>query len=215
VLRELLDPQVFPSIDFQECNLEIPIDGRDFAEALIEAKMYYGVYQYLVPHAQKAAEASGIGFHSPYLNRDVINFVGTLPRGWLNGGSSLRKAINDAYKRRFHKEVLLRYLPPRFVFSQQQSFDVPYQVIFAKRPKLLDRLLIRLKRRGWYNNSTLNRLFEEFRTASYKPHELFELKNHAYRIYILLTLETWCTRFLDGRRPEQTGRPAPLEEYLA
>ena len=214
LLREILDDDKFPELSFHECKLRIEFNRRNFTEALIEAKMYYGVYMYLVPHAQRTAESFGVKFCAPYLNRELIQFISSIPRNWLNGGSSIKKLINDAYKRKFHKQALLRYLPRRYVFSVQQSFDVPYQVIFKKRPDVLEALLTRLKQRGWYKANVLDRLFYELENTKYKPHEICELKNHAYRIYTLLTLEVWCMEFLDDPKDRRTDQTIPLEEYL-
>ena len=116
---------------------------------------------------------------------------------------------------RLWEQALLRHLPKRFVYSVQQSLDVPFHALFNKRPEILDCLLLRLKRRGWYNAYFLDLLFDEFPRQKVKPNEIVELKLHGYRIYSLLTLEVWCMEFLDGS-PRDPGEEAPpLEEYLA
>ena len=215
MLRDLLDVSSFPSVDPHECLIDLPFTPDNFSDALIEAKMLCGVYPYMIPPTQKALESFGIHFHTPYFNSNLIDFINSLPAEWLNGGSSLSKLTNDAEKRRFHKQALLRHLPRRFVHSVQQSLDVPFHALLNKRPEILDRLLLRLKRRGWYNADFLDRLFHEFPRQKVKPHEIVELRHHGYRIYSLLTLEVWCMEFLDRSPGDPGDEVPPLEEYLA
>jgi len=179
--------------------------------------MFYGVYQYMIPPTQKPLEAFGIAFYTPYFNHDVITFINSLPEEWLNGGSTIKKLINDAHKRKFHKKTLLRYLPPRYVYSVQQSLDIPFHSFLPKRPEILHILLRRLKKRGWYNNAELERLFDEFPRQKVKPHELHELQHHGYRIFSLLSFEVWCMEFLDisWKDKKCDNKIIPLEEYLS
>ena len=159
----------------------------------------------------------GVSFYTPYFNHDLINFINSLPEDWLNGGTSLKKLINDAHKRRFHKKALLRYLPERYVYAVQQSLDVPFHSFLPKRPEILRILLQRLQRRGWYNNEVLERLFGEFPKQKVKPHEIHELKHHGYRIFSLLSFEVWCMEFLDQSLQDKKSEKhiIPLEEYLS
>ncbi|MFH1849691.1 MAG: asparagine synthase-related protein [archaeon] len=178
---------------------KLHMNADNFYLQLIIQKMFYGVYPYLVPISQKVIEHYGMAYAAPYLNRKVMDFITSLPAEWVNSGTRWQKIFNDAEKRRFHKEALLRYLPKRFVYSMQRSFDVPWTVLLNRRPGLLAWLLKRLKARGWYNNEVLDRIFSEFAVMKAKPHELCQLKLHGYRIYSLLSLEIWCMQFLDKK----------------
>ena len=216
-LRALLDPAVYASGKAHTCMLDIPFTRKTMYDALVEAKMFYGVYQYMLPPTQKPLEGLGVNFYPPYFDHDIISFINLLPAEWLNGGTTFQKLINDAHKRRFHKQVLLRYLPERYVYSVQQSLDVPFHAFMTKRPYVLENLLRRLKKRGWYNNVTLDRLFREFPKQEVKPHEIIQLKHHGYRIFCLLSLEVWCMEFMDPPAVAQTTdlNIVPLQDYLA
>lgn len=214
-LEKILNPKLLQKLKKNECMLNIPFSSNNFSDTLIEAKMFYGVYMYMIPPTQKPLESRGVKFYTPYFNHDLIEFITSIPEEWVNGGSTFKKLCNDAIKRRFHKMALLRYLTPRYVYSLQQSFDVPFHVLFNERPKILEKLLIRLKRRRWYKNEVLDNLFEEFAQQEAKPHELYELKNHGYRIYSLLTFEVWCMEFLDNFTLNKSRRVIPLERYLS
>ena len=214
LLRELLPRALFPTIDPYGCLLDLPVNGENFYDSLVETKMLYGVFPYMIPPTRKGLESLGLGFHSPYLDRGVAEFINSLPHEWLNHGSSFALLTNDALKRRFHKLALLRYLPRRFVFSVQQSMDVPFHALLKPRPGVLNRLYARLLRRGWFDPATLERIFREFPQHRVKPHEIVQLSHHGYRIYTLLTLEVWCMEFLDGRINSPLDENLSLEEYL-
>jgi len=213
-LSKILDNKIGAKSSTNKYMLEIPITKKDFDDALIKSKMYYGVYIYIIPHTKKPLDYFKMNYYTAYLNRELLNFINTLPYNWLNGGSTFKKLINDAVKRKFHKMALMRYLTKRYVYTLQQSFDVPYHVLLRKRPKVLENLLIRLKHRGWYNNAELGKLFGELKGQKLKPHELFELKNHSYRVYTLLTFEIWCMEFLDKKNYNKKIKKIPLEKYL-
>jgi len=215
-MRSLLDTSLFPSIEGNSCMFDIPFTKETLFDTLVEAKMFYGMHPYMQPPGQRSLEAWGARYFAPYYNRELITFINSLPQEWLNGGSSLSKLTNNAHKRLLHKKALLRYLPQQYVYSAQQSFDVPFHSFLTKRPEVLTRLCKSLKKRGWFNEKTLNKLFEEFPKQKVKPHELHELKHHGYRIFCLLTLEVWYREFFELRNEVRTitDTPMPLEEYL-
>ncbi len=217
LLDETLNQDIFQNVEMDTCMLDIPFTRHNMHDALIEAKMFYGVYQYMIPPTQKPLEAMGVSFYAPYFNHNLISFINSLPEDWLNGGNTFKKLINDAHKRRFHKKVLLRYLSPRYVYAVQQSLDVPFHSLLPKRPDILNILLQRLKRRGWYNNEVLERLFDEFPKQAVKPYEIHELKHHGYRIFCLLSFEVWCMEFIDKQLLDRKNKDdiIPLEEYLS
>lgn len=215
-LKRLLNPEAFKNNSVNKCALDIKFNRNNFFDALVETKMFYGLYQYMIPPTQKPLESFGVKFFPPYLNFKIINFINSLPEGWLNGGTSFRKLANDAHKRRFHKKALLRYLPQKYVYSAQQSLDVPFHSFLNDRPQILSKLLTRLKKRRWFNDYELEKIFNEFPKQKAKPYELCELKNHGYRIFCLLTLEIWCMEFLDrdSKQKRIINEDIPLEDYL-
>ena len=215
LFNKLINPKLLSKSKKTNCMLDIPFNASNFSDALIEAKMFYGVYMYMIPPTQKPLKNLGVNFYTPYFNHELIEFITSLPENWVNGGSSFKKLRNNAIKRRFHKAALSRYFPLRQVNSLQQSFDIPFHSLLNKRPDILKNLLIRLKHRGWYDDKTLNKIFKEFPKQKVKPSETCELKHHGYRIYSLLTFEIWCMEFLDNFEYNKKEKIIPLEDYLS
>jgi len=216
-LGRILNRKAFSDTGVNRSMHDMKFNKENFFDMLVEAKMFYGVYQYMMPPTQKPLDTLGVNFFTPYLNSKVLNFINCLPENWLNGGNALKKLTNDAHKRKFHKMALLRYLPKRYVYSAQQSLDVPFHSFLNLRHAILDNLLKRLKRRGWFNNNILDDVFNEFLRQKPKPHEIIELKHHGYRIFCLLTLEVWCMEFLDKDLKQQrvVNEDISLEDYLS
>ena len=147
------------------------------------------------------------------INKEVMDFITTLPSDYINGGNSFQRLTNNKkINRRFHKETLSKYLAPSEIYNR--SFDIPWYNILRPRPELLKQLLIRLKKRGWYQKETLDRLFREFMSQNIKQNELLELKHHGYRIFTLLSQEVWAIEYLDGRFTDNPDQKINLEEYL-
>ena len=214
-LKTLLAPDLFQKIKYNRSQVSIPFNKNNFHDILVEAKMFLGVYQYMILPTYKSLAAFNLDFHTPYFHKDLIDFINALPQAWLNDGTSFQKLINKAEKRKLHKRALLRYLPREYVDTAQQSLDVPFHSFLPSRPAILNNLLKRLKKRGWYNNQTLERIFNEFPRQHIKPHEIIELKHHGYRIFCLLTYEVWCMQFLDNdMRDQDSDRLIPLDQYL-
>jgi asparagine synthase (glutamine-hydrolysing) len=209
---EILSPEVFAE-PYSESHLEVEFRDDNFNEALIEGKLYNAFYTYQGHHTTKLAEYNGMQLILPTVEKDVIDFICGLPANWINGGTPIHRLCNNkSINRRFHKVALSRYLKREEIYNR--SFDIPWYGILRPRKVMLERLLARLLKRGWYSEAALRRLFSEFMTQKVKDHELLELKHHGYRIFTLLSLEIWSIEYLDGRSSPGAGEIA-LEDYLA
>lgn len=209
---EILSEEVMAD-PYSESHLEVKFRDDNFANALIEGKLFNAFYTYQGFHTTKLAEYNGMELILPTVDKDVIDFICRLPANWINGGTAIHRLCNNkSINRRFHKLALSRYLKKEEIYNR--SFDIPWYSILRPRKVLLERLLERLLSRGWYNESALRRLFSEFMTQKVKDHELLELKHHGYRIFTLLSLEIWCTEYLDGRFSAER-KDLVLEDYLA
>lgn len=209
--RELLTSQILKE-DYSRSHTEIRFTDENFADALIEGKLFNAFYTYQSFHTTKSVEYFGMDLYLPTIEKDVIDFICSLPMEWVNGGTTFHRLTNNKkINRRFHKKALSRYLSREEIYNR--SFDIPWYNILRPRRALLEKLHARLKARGWYNEAALSRLFSEFMVQKVKKHELLELKHHGYRIFTLLSLEIWCQEYLDGRfSPEEKN--LRLEDYL-
>lgn len=211
-INQLLQPDI-SKYDFARSSIELPFTKENFSEMLIEGKMLNGFYNYQSFHTYRSMEYFGMDLYFPTINREFMRLITNLPKEWVNGGTTFHKLTNaHSVNRRFHKKVLSRYLKKEEIYNR--SFDIPWYNILKPRKALLEKLLQRLKKRGWYNPDQLEKLFSEFQSQTVKDYELLELKHHGYRIFTLLSLEIWCIEFLDEKNTPNPDEKISLEDYL-
>jgi asparagine synthase (glutamine-hydrolysing) len=192
--------------------LEIRFTKENFREALIEGKLFNAFYTYQSFHTYKSMESSNLPLYFPTIQKDVINFITTLPYKWVNGGTTFHRLTNHkSINRRLHKKALSSYLRQDEIYNR--SFDMPWYKILKPRRKVLELLQARLINRGWFKSDEIISLFSEFQNQKVKDYELLELKHHGYRIFTLLSLEIWCMLFLDQKTIQ--NQEIKLEEFLA
>lgn len=212
-LNKLIQDDSFSNVAFSRSSLELKYTKENFSEMLIESKLFNGFYNYQAYHTYKSMEHYGVDLYLPTINRDLMRFITELPTEWVNGGTTFHRITNShSINRRFHKNVLARYLKKEEIFSR--SFDIPWYNILRPRTELLKILKERLIRRGWFNLEILNEMFDDFLSQKVKDYELLELKHHGYRIFTLLSLEIWCMEYLDGKNSQNYEDKVSLEDYL-
>ncbi len=210
--KKLFKKEIF-NTPLPSAAYEVPFTKDGFQDQLISGKLYNAFYPYQSFSTYRSVEHFNTPFYLPTINKEVIDFINSLPYEWINGGTTLHRLTNNkTINRRFHKMALSRYLKREEIYNR--SFDIPWYKILKPRPKVLSALLTRLKNRGWYNEEFLDSLFKEFENQEAKDYELLELKHHGYRIFTLLSLEVWATEFLDGRESDDFDRKINLEDYL-
>lgn len=210
--KSLFKKDFYEKEDFARSILELEFNKNNFSNMLIEAKLFNAFYTYMSFFTYKSMEFNNLNLYFPTINKDVIDFITSLPDNWINGGTTFHRLTNHkSINRRFHKRALARYLRSEEIYNR--SFDIPWYKILRPRKEVLDLLLQRLISRGWYQQETLEQLFTEFQSQKVKDYELLELKHHGYRVYTLLALEIWCMEFLDAKNIKWS-QGMPLEEYL-
>lgn len=212
LLTSLLKEPYLAESSHKPYHYKIPFTKENMFDNLIESKILYGVLQYMNPPTEKSLNSFGIDFFTPYNNKALRDFLNTLPEDALNKGTIFAKALNMATKRMLHKQLMLRYFPQEFVFSSQQSLDMPYVYLIQKKKHLSDILLDCLIARGWYNEKTLRKIFTEFSSQKISQKESCLLRHHGYRIYSMLTFEVWAQIFLDKKVVPSTD--TKLEDFL-
>jgi asparagine synthase (glutamine-hydrolysing) len=214
LLVRLMAPEVYRHHPYARSVIDPRHGPESLFDDLIVSKLYNGFYPYMSFYTTKSAEHFGMDLYLPTVHRDVIRLITSLPMEWVNGGTTLHRLTNNKrINRLFHKRALARHLMPGEI--RNLSFDIPWSRILLPRPEMLDLLLERLVRRGWFHEPVLRDLFREFRGQRMKEHELLELKNHGYRVFTLLSLEIWSIEYLDGRMTEHPDERIRLEDYLA
>lgn len=199
-LNEILKPKYLNTKQSDEkYSYKIPFSRETMFDNLVEAKALYGVFQYMNPPTEKSLKSYGINFHTPYNNNELVNFINSIPQKVLNKGMLIQYLTNKARNRTIHKNLMLRHYPKKFVFSAQQCFNMPYVYLLQQKKNLPEVLLKKLIERGWYNETTLKKMFKEFSTQRISQMEGCKLKHHGYRIYSLLTFEVWAQIFMDKK----------------
>ena len=185
--------------EFNERNMlgRIKIRKKQFDDDLINARFVYGNMQYVMTFHEKFAKSLGMSVFAPYQDSIIMEFLSSLPYDLMFKGNTFKKLTNKANKMYFQKLALKKYLPEKFVNKAGQPFDQPFHGWFERRPLVIKLLFKRLKKRGWYNNSYLDFLYNEHKRQSLHKNIYCQLQNHAYRIMTLLSLEIWSMIFLD------------------
>ena len=212
--KKIFSQKFYEADDIPRSILEVPFTPENFRESLIEGKLFNAFYTYMSFFTYRSMENFDLSLYFPTINKELMDFITTLPYEWVNGGSSFHRLTNNKkINRKFHKKALSRYLKRDEIYNR--SFDIPWYNILRPRKEVLKRLLTRLKQRGWYNDASLDILFSEFMGQKVKRHELLELKHHGYRVYTLLSLEIWCMEYIDGGFTKNIDSKISLEDYLA
>ncbi len=213
--KKLLKPEFYDNFQ-EENNLgKIPIRKETFDDDLIHARFVHGNMEYVSTYHDKIAKEYGMIFFPPYQNQRIMDFICSLPMNMLFRGNTLQKLTNKANKMYFVKQGLKRHLPEDFVDKTGAPFDQPYHAWLEKRPEVVRLLFKRLLKRGWYKKEFLEKLYKEHKKQKQHDKEYCYLANHGYRIMLLLSLEIWCTEFIDKKSGMSKKQRVPLEEYLS
>lgn len=213
--KQLLKPEFHKELEEKEMLGHIPIRKKTFDDDLIHSCMVFGNMQYVMTFHEKFAKELGLKVFAPYQNQKIMDFLCSLPHNMLFRGNTFQRMTNTAIKRYFQRLALKQHFPASFVDTAEQPFDQPYHGLLENRPKVVELLFKRLKKRGWYNNDYLDKLYREHKKQHQHKTIYCQLQNHGYRIMALLALEIWCIEFLDHDPNKPRKKAMPLEEYLA
>ncbi len=211
--NQLLRKSFMKGVSMNQCTNEILMTRKHFFDDLIESNVTYGVLHYMLPWTHKPLSQKNTLFYVPYLNKQVVDFINTLPIKTLAKGSSVARALHMAEQRHFHKKALRKLIPNEFIKRQNQSFDQPFDFWFKERPGILENLVVSLKKRGYFKEYYLDQLLDQFNKRKFSKKYIFQISNHGYRIFSLLNVEIWCREFFDDFNKK--NKEKPLEDYLA
>jgi asparagine synthase (glutamine-hydrolysing) len=135
----------------------------------------------LLLYSDKLAMAHGLEVRVPYLDRELMRLVESIPR-------PIR--VSYRHPKQLHRTVVARIVPAEVAARRKFGFDTPVDLWFRTR------WVGELPRWLWGGNSflpsvmrveTLQRVFEEHRDGR---------MDHSRRLYTLLALEFWGRSFL-------------------
>jgi asparagine synthase (glutamine-hydrolysing) len=210
---ELLDPAFSADAQMHRSWCETAPRDDFFFDDLIDLNISHGLKPYLLFFEHRMAAAHDMGLCAPFLSKKVVAFVNSLPQEWVVGGGSLARLLrHKSSDRPFHKLALERIYPKDHVHREPRLFYAPYHAMFRERPAVADKLRRALKRRGWYNERFLDRLFAEHRQQSLHARLNSQMRNHGQRLMALLGCEVWARLYLDGKTA--SGEGMVIEDFL-
>ena len=161
-----------------------PLAPLDAVDAFLAADTAWYLPTDLLVKMDIATMANSLEARSPFLDRDLVEFVARLPsRFKLRGRRSkwiLRRAVANL-------------LPPGIASRAKRGFAVPVgrwlrgELREFVADHLLDR---RAAERGLFEPAVVRRLFDEHQTGR---------ADHAHPLWVLLMFELWHREFVDAR----------------
>ena len=135
-------------------------------------------------YSDRASMAASVEVRVPFVDKKVVEYAMTIP-----GDFKIKKGTTKYIL----KKVAEKFLPREIIYRPKAPFGAPIRSWISDelRP-LVDDLLGEepVKRRGIFNYSMIKRIIDEDRAG---------LRDNAYRIYQLLTIELWFQEFVDKR----------------
>lgn len=135
-------------------------------------------------YSDRASMAASVEVRVPFVDKKVIEYAMTIA-GDLKIKGGVSKYIL--------KKVAEKYLPREIIYRPKAPFGAPIRSWISDelRP-LVDDLLGEdsVKRRGIFNYASIKKIINDDRTG---------VRDNAYRIYQLLTIELWFREFFDNR----------------
>ena len=141
-------------------------------------------------YSDRASMAASIEVRVPFIDKEVINAAMSIP-----GENKFTKNTTKFILRKVAED----YLPKEIIYRPKSNFGAPIRSWVSNELKpMVDDLLSEenVKKRGILNPIIVRRIIEEDRKG---------LKDHAHRIYQLLTLELWFRNFVDNTDPTLTN----------
>ena len=135
-------------------------------------------------YTDRASMAASVEVRVPFIDRLVITKAMQIP-GKLK--------IKDGITKYILKKAAEKWLPKKIIYRKKASFGAPIRSWISNDLKeMVNHLLSEesVNNRGLLNFSVVKKIIEDDRNG---------VKDNAYRIYQLLTLELWCREYLDNK----------------
>jgi asparagine synthase (glutamine-hydrolysing) len=165
-------------------------DGANAAE-LVDRMLYTDLMtripDHLLPIVDRMAMAHGLEVRPPLLEHRMVEFAAALPTRLKLRGTTLKYAL---------RKVAGRYLPAALITRPKQGFGFPLAHWMRGELRPVLREVVRTSRfvaAGLFQRDCMARLVEE---------HVDGIRDHNFRLWILLNLEVWHRLFIDGEPQE-------------
>ncbi len=165
-------------------------DASDFIDATLDVDVNTYLPEDLLVKVDIATMAYGLEARSPFLDHEVMEFCASLP-SWMK--------LRGFQKKRILKLGIGNRLPRKIIKRPKMGFGVPIDDWFRKELKdvAYDTLLSsQAIQRGFFQRKAVQQLLDE---------HVAHIRAWPYQLWILLMLELWHRRFIDGNA-EIVGR---------
>lgn len=135
-------------------------------------------------YSDRASMAASVEVRVPFVDKKVIEYAMTIA-----GGLKIKGGVSKYIL----KKVAEKYLPHEIIYRPKAPFGAPIRSWISDELKpLVDDLLGEeaVKKRGIFKYASVKKIIDEDRMG---------VRDNAYRIYQLLTIELWFREFFDNR----------------
>lgn len=166
---------------------------------LLKRASAYDLKTYMVDllnRQDKMTMAHSVENRVPFLDRDVVELVMTLPSHLLVKKCTNIKHLNKAntYTKHILKQLAVKRFNSDFVYRKKSGFPLPVKGLFLKTEMfnlIEDQLLPGLKNRGVFKFDEVTRIWNR----KDKNFSKSDLKN----LWMFFAFEAWAQTFLDGK----------------
>jgi asparagine synthase (glutamine-hydrolysing) len=190
-----------------EFGLERVLEGRRsmFLEGRgdhVDNCLKYDMQTYmadLLVRQDKMTMAHSMENRVPFLDRELVSFVRSLPIEYLVGSRIYRRDTRMRNTKKILKELAGRFFDPSFVHRRKSGFALPLASYFGQprfRELMHDRLLPGIRARGVFKPETIERWWHQVSNDGRPVHEA---------LWIAVSFELWAQRTLDHSHAHWSG----------
>jgi asparagine synthase (glutamine-hydrolysing) len=176
--------------------------GGDFLRNCLKYDMQTYMVDLLV-RQDKMTMAHSMENRVPFLDRDLVAFVRSLPMNYLVGNRMLVRNRTMRNTKILLKQLARRTFDEKFVYRPKSGFGLPL-LRFYQDSRFVsfmeDKILPGMKRRGIVNSGEIERTW---RNISRMPRRLDEL------LWTPIAFEMWAQQFLDSSKRAQSATCVP------
>jgi len=162
--------------------------NKNYSDDLLNQMCFTDINMFMtglnLTYTDRASMAASVEVRVPFVDKEVISLAMQID------GSLKFKKRQSKY---ILKKVAEKYLPHEIIYRPKASFGVPIRSWISNDLKeMVDDLLSKEKveKRNFFNYEFVKQLIDNDRKG---------LEDNAYRIYQLLTVELWCSQFIDDK----------------
>lgn len=186
-LRELLKEDFNNAIDAVNNEHKIIFNSK-FEGDIINQMCHTDIHLFMLglnlTYTDRASMAASVEVRVPFIDRLVVTKAMQIPGKFK---------IKDSQSKYILKKAAEKWLPKRIIYRKKAAFGAPIRSWISNDLKeMVNDLLSEssVTHRGLLNFPVVKKIIEDDRNG---------VKDNAYRIYQLLTLELWCREYLDKK----------------